>query len=123
MGGQIVDATLVAAPQQRNTETEKAVVKEGKSAAKIWPDEPAKARQKDTDKRWTVKFARARPPAEGKPLPDFAISASATKAAFRSVRLPLHPQGQDNGRCALRRAHAARRGDQRQHRLEYPGAP
>ena len=29
MGGQIVDATLVAAPKQRNTEAEKAAVKEG----------------------------------------------------------------------------------------------
>jgi IS5 family transposase len=59
MGGQIVDATLVAAPKQRNTEAERMAVKEGKSAAEIWPDEPAKARQKDTDARWTLKFAKA----------------------------------------------------------------
>lgn len=51
MGGQIVDATLVAAPKQRNAEAKKAAVKEGKSAAEIWPDESAKARQKDTDAR------------------------------------------------------------------------
>lgn len=31
MGGQIVDATQVAARKQRNTEAEKAAVKEGKS--------------------------------------------------------------------------------------------
>ena len=30
MGGQIVDATLVAAPKQRNTEPETAAIKEGK---------------------------------------------------------------------------------------------
>ena len=73
MGGQIVDATLVAAPKQRNTEAEKAAVKDGKSAVEIWPDEPAKARQKDTDARWTLKFAKARPTADGRPQPDIAI--------------------------------------------------
>jgi len=36
MGGQIVDATLVAAAKQRNTEAEKAAVKEGRSATDIW---------------------------------------------------------------------------------------
>lgn len=46
MGGQIVDAGLVAAPNQRNSEAERAAVKEGKSAAGIWPDKPAKAQQK-----------------------------------------------------------------------------
>lgn len=35
MGGQIVDATLVAAPKQRNTEAERASVKKGKCAAEI----------------------------------------------------------------------------------------
>lgn len=55
MGGQIVDATLVAAPKQDNTET--AAVKQGMTAAEIWPDQPAKAQQQDTDARWTLKFA------------------------------------------------------------------
>lgn len=32
MGGQIVDATLVAAPKQRNTAAEKEAIKAGKSA-------------------------------------------------------------------------------------------
>jgi len=67
MGGQIVDATLVAAPKQRNNDTEKTEIKGGKSAGAIWPDEPAKAAQKDVDARWTVKFAKARPVAEGQP--------------------------------------------------------
>lgn len=75
MGGQIIDATLVAAPKQRNTQAEKAAVKEGKSAAEIWPDEPAKAAQKDTDARWTLKFAKARPAADGKAQMDIAIPA------------------------------------------------
>jgi transposase, IS5 family len=86
MGGQIVDATLVAAPKQRNTEAEKAAVKEGKSAAEIWPDEPAKARQKDTDARWTLKFAKARPAADGKPQPDIAIPSFGYKSTVSICR-------------------------------------
>ena len=73
MSGQIVDATLVRAPRQRNTEGEKAAIKAGASADEIWPDKPAKARQKDVDARWTVKFAKARPAADGTPQIDIAI--------------------------------------------------
>lgn len=86
MGGQIVDATLVAAPKQRNLEAEKAAVKEGKSAAEIWPDEPAKARQKDTDARWTLKFAKARPAADGKPQVDIAIPSFGYKSTVSICR-------------------------------------
>jgi transposase, IS5 family len=52
MGGQIVDATLVAAPKQRNTQEEKDAIKAGKTADEVWPDKPAKAAQKDVDARW-----------------------------------------------------------------------
>ena len=80
MAGQIGDATLVAAPRQRNTEAEKARIKAGETAADIWPDKPAKARQKDTDARWTVKFSKARPTAEGKPQVDIAVPAFGYKS-------------------------------------------
>lgn len=80
MSGQIVDATLVAAPRQRNTEGEKAAIKAGRSAAEIWPDDPAKAAQKDTDARWTVKFSKARPAADGAPQIDIAIPAFGYKS-------------------------------------------
>ena len=73
MGGQIVDATLVAAPKQRNTQEEKNAIKAGKTAGEVWPDKPAKAAQKDTDARWTVKFAKARTAANGRPQVDIAI--------------------------------------------------
>ena len=53
MSGQLVDGTLVAAPKQRNTDKEKKDIEAGKTAAGIWPSEPAKARQKDIDARWT----------------------------------------------------------------------
>lgn len=72
-GGQIVDASLVAAPRQRNTDGEKAQIKEGKSAAEIWPDKPAKARQKDVDGRWTVEYSKAKVRADGTKPVDIAI--------------------------------------------------
>ena len=86
MGGQIVDATLVAAPKQRNTEPEKAAIKEGKTAAEIWPDEPARAAQKDTDARWTLKFAKGRLTANGKPQIDIAIPSFGYKSSIAICR-------------------------------------
>ena len=86
MGGQIVDATLVAAPKQRNTADEKAAIKEGKSAREIWPDQPAKAAQKDIDARWTLKFAKARPTPDGKPRIDIAIPSFGYKSSIAICR-------------------------------------
>jgi transposase, IS5 family len=74
MSGQIVDATLVPAPKQRNSDDEKQAIKDGKTAEEIWPDEPNKAAQKDTDARWTLKIGgkiRYRP--DGTPLPQIAL--------------------------------------------------
>ena len=65
MGGQIVDATIVAAPKQRNTNAEKADIKAGKVPDE-WKDKPAKLRQKDRDARWTVKFSKAKMAEDGK---------------------------------------------------------
>ena len=86
MGGQIVDATLVAAPKQRNTAAEKEAIKAGKSAAEIWPENPAKAAQKDTDARWTVKFAKARPLPGGRPGIDIAIPSFGYKSSIAICR-------------------------------------
>jgi len=57
MGGQIIDATVVPAPKQRNTEEEKAAIKDGRI-----PDgwKPAKVRQKDRDARWSIKYTKAK---------------------------------------------------------------
>lgn len=43
MSGQIIDASLVPAPKQRNTDAEKEAIKVGKMAGEIWPNEPNKA--------------------------------------------------------------------------------
>jgi len=79
MSGQIpgssprTDATLVAAPRQRNTAEEKAAIKAGRIPAK-WQAKPAKLRHKDRDARWTVKFTKAKPAIDGTvPATDLAI--------------------------------------------------
>jgi len=46
VSGRIVDASLVPAPRQRDTQDGKAAIKDGKSPTKIWPDEPNKAARK-----------------------------------------------------------------------------
>jgi transposase, IS5 family len=75
MGGQIVDATIVAAPKQRNSDAEKADIKAGK-VPDAWKDKPAKLRQKDRDARWTVKFSKAKVAEDGKaPQRDIAVPA------------------------------------------------
>lgn len=86
MGGQIVDATLVAAPKQRNTAAEKDAIKAGRQAREIWPDEPARAAQKDTDARWTVKFVKAKPTPDGKPGIDIAIPSFGYKSSVSICR-------------------------------------
>ena len=73
MGGQIVDATLIAAPKQRNTEDEKKAIKDGR-IPEDWKAKPAKLRHKDRDARWTVKFTKAKARPDGtKPPVDIAI--------------------------------------------------
>jgi IS5 family transposase len=72
MSGQIVDASLIAAPRQRNTNEEKAAIKEGR-VPDGWKDKPAKLRQKDRDARWTLKFTKAKPREDGAPPVDLAI--------------------------------------------------
>lgn len=57
MSGQIIDASIVAAPRQRLTDEEKAMLKDGK-VPDDWKDKPAKLAQKDRDARWTLKRGR-----------------------------------------------------------------
>lgn len=57
-GGQIIDATIVSVPKQRNTREENETVKAGKTPAD-WEKKPAKNQQKDKDARWTKKHGRS----------------------------------------------------------------
>lgn len=62
-GGQIVDATIIQAPKQHNNQDEKAAIKAGE-IPEGRKDKPAKLAQKDRDARWTVKYSKAKQPAE-----------------------------------------------------------
>lgn len=68
MSGQIVDATLVQAPRQRNTQGEKADIKADRIPDE-WEKRPTKLRHKDRDARWTVRLTKT------KPVVDLAIPA------------------------------------------------
>jgi transposase, IS5 family len=72
MSGQIVDASLVSAPKQRNTDEEKKAVKEGR-VPEEWTAKPAMLRQKDRDARWTLVFGKARLREDGTRHADIAI--------------------------------------------------
>jgi transposase, IS5 family len=76
MGGQIIDATVVPAPRQRNTDEEKAAIKEGK-ALEHWKEKPAKIRQKDRDARWSLKYTKAK------------VKEGADPTAFKPVDLAI----------------------------------
>ena len=53
-GGQLIDASLIPVPKQRNSRDENATIKAGECPTE-WASQPAKRQQKDTDARWTVK--------------------------------------------------------------------
>jgi transposase, IS5 family len=72
MSGQIIDASLVSAPKQRNNDGEKKEIKEGR-IPKGWKAKPAKLRQKDRDARWTLVFGKARLREDGTRHADIAI--------------------------------------------------
>ena len=57
-GGQIIDATIVSVPKQRNTREENETIKAGETP-KDWEKEPAKNAQKDKDARWTKKHGKS----------------------------------------------------------------
>jgi len=57
-GGQIIDATLIPVPIQRNSRDENKQIKAGKSP-EDWIEQPHKRTQKDTDARWTKKHGKS----------------------------------------------------------------
>ena len=57
-GGQIIDATIVSAPKQRNTREENEAIRAGQTP-EGWEDKPAKNAQKDKEARWTKKHGKS----------------------------------------------------------------
>jgi IS5 family transposase len=58
MGGQIIDASIVPVPKQRNRRDDNAKIKAG-GVPESWASQPAKRSQKDTDARWTKKHGKS----------------------------------------------------------------
>ena len=58
MGGQIIDASIVAAPKQRNSREHNEAIKRGQTPESFTAN-LAKLRQKDRDARWTKKHGRS----------------------------------------------------------------
>ena len=58
MGGQIIDASIVPVPRQRNSRDDNARIKQG-ATPEGWENQPARRSQKDTDARWTKKHGKS----------------------------------------------------------------
>jgi IS5 family transposase len=71
MGGQIVDASIVAAPRQKMTDKEREIVKGG-GVPDDWKAKPRKLAQKDRDARWTVKRGRKKRKPDGSAMTEIA---------------------------------------------------
>ena len=57
-GGQIIDASIVPVPTQRNSRDENDELQAGRTPRE-WKKKPAKLRQKDRDARWTKKHGQS----------------------------------------------------------------
>jgi len=67
VSGQIIDATVVPATKQLNTDEEEAAIKDSRIPER-WKGKPAKIWQKDLDARWSVNYTEAnggRSPSQG----------------------------------------------------------
>lgn len=87
MAGPILDATLVAAPRRRNKHRGGEGADQG--GRKRRPDlarQTGQARQKDTDARWTMKFAKPKPAADGRAQIAIAVPAFGYKSHISIVR-------------------------------------
>lgn len=96
-GGQIIDATIIQAPRQHNSQDEKDAIKAGEVPAE-WKDKPAMLAQKDRDARWTVKYSKAKQPTQ-------TLSSAATRQ--HDIAIPMF--GYKN-HAGIDRAHGFIRG-------------
>lgn len=87
MGGQIIDATVVPAPKQRNTEAEKAAIKEGRVPEDWMPAKVRKRIAMPAGRSSTARPRSGRAPIPGQPSRSISPSrCSATKIISASTR-------------------------------------
>ena len=85
MGGQMIDASIIEAPRQRNTDDEKEALKEGRIPEE-WAAKPAKLRQKDREGRWTLKRGRRKKRPDGSLMMEIATPAYGYKSHIGTDR-------------------------------------
>jgi len=85
MGGQMIDASIIEAPRQRNTDAEKDDLKVGR-IPEDWAAKPAKLRQKDRDGRWTLKRGRRKRRPDGTLMMEIATPAYGYKSHIGADR-------------------------------------
>lgn len=85
MGGQMIDASIIEAPRQRNTDAEKEDLKAGR-IPEDWAAKPAKLRQKDRDGRWTLKRGRRKKRPDGSLMMEIATPAYGYKSHIGADR-------------------------------------
>ncbi|HSM19253.1 MAG TPA: transposase [Hyphomicrobiales bacterium] len=85
MGGQMIDASIIEAPRQRNTAAEKDDLKAGR-IPEDWAARPAKLRQKDRDGRWTLKRGRRKRRPDGTLMAEIATPAYGYKSHIGADR-------------------------------------
>jgi len=79
MGGQIVDASIVAAPRQRMTDEEREIIRGG-GIPQDWTTKPRKFAQKDRDARWTLKRGREKRRPDGGTMAEIATPVFGCKS-------------------------------------------
>jgi len=85
MGGQMIDASIIEAPRQRNTDAEREDLKAGR-IPEDWKAKPAKLRQKDRDGRWTLKRGRRKRRPDGTLMMEIATPAYGYKSHVSADR-------------------------------------
>lgn len=85
MGGQMIDASIIEAPRQRNSDAEKDDLKAGR-IPEDWAANPAKLRQKDRDGRWTLKRGRRKRRPDGTLMMEIATPAYGYKSHISADR-------------------------------------
>ncbi len=85
MGGQIMDASIIAAPRQRMTDAERAIAKSG-GTPEEWKAKPARLAQKDRDARWTLKRGRRKRRPDGTMLAEIATPVFGYKSHIGTDR-------------------------------------
>ena len=85
MGGQMIDASIIEAPRQRDSDGEKEDLKAGRIPDE-WAARPAKLRQKDRDGRWTLKRGRRKRRPDGSLMMEIATPAYGCKSHIGADR-------------------------------------